>query len=81
MFHGRFAEDENLSTTEDRTTFLGLPALSLANITPALPVNYGIGNLCNNVVRASVFVFQFAIQKFKDQDIQNYNFARCLVWM
>jgi hypothetical protein len=27
------------------------------------------------------FVFQFAIQKFKDEDIQNYNFARFFVWV
>jgi hypothetical protein len=27
------------------------------------------------------FVFQFAIHKFRDQDIQNYNFACCLVWV
>ena len=42
----------------------------------------------NNEVRecllplgAEPFVFQFAIQKFKDQDIWNYNFARWFVWM
>jgi len=29
---------------------------------------------------AEYFVFQFAIQKFKDQGIQNYNFACCFVW-
>ena len=27
---------------------------------------------------AECFVFQFAIQKFKDQDIENYNFSICL---
>ena len=27
---------------------------------------------------AETFVFQFAVQKFKDYDIQNYNFAWCL---
>ena len=27
------------------------------------------------------FVFQIAIQKLKDQDIQNYNFARGYVWV
>jgi len=26
-------------------------------------------------------VFQFAIQKVEDQDIQNYNIARCSVWV
>jgi hypothetical protein len=29
---------------------------------------------------AEYFVFQFAIQKFKDYDTQNYNFA-CCVWV
>ena len=29
---------------------------------------------------AEYFVFQFAIQKFKDQDIQNYNFVFCFVF-
>jgi len=29
---------------------------------------------------AESFVFQLAIQKFKDKDIQNYNFAYCIVW-
>ena len=27
------------------------------------------------------FVFQFAIQKFKDYATQNYNFACCFVWV
>jgi hypothetical protein len=26
-------------------------------------------------------LFQFAIQKYKDEDIQNYNFACCFVWV
>ena len=30
---------------------------------------------------AEYFVFQVAIQKFKDQDIQNYNFARGFIWV
>jgi hypothetical protein len=30
---------------------------------------------------AESFVFQFAIQKFKDCDIQNYNFAYCFIWV
>ena len=30
---------------------------------------------------AEPFVFQFAIQKFKDQDIQNCNSVCCFVWM
>ena len=30
---------------------------------------------------AESFVFQFDIWKFKNQDIENYNFARCFVWM
>jgi len=27
------------------------------------------------------FVFQFVIQKYKDYDTQNYNFACCFVWV
>ena len=30
---------------------------------------------------AESFVFQFPIQKFKDEDVQNYNFACCCVWV
>jgi len=30
---------------------------------------------------ADSFVFQFAILKYKDKDIQNYNFAHCLEWV
>jgi len=30
---------------------------------------------------AKSFVSQFAIQNFKDQDIQNYNFACYFVWV
>ena len=30
---------------------------------------------------AESFVFQVAIQKFKDQDIENYNFVFCFVWV
>jgi len=30
---------------------------------------------------AESFVFQFSSQKYKDQNIQNCNFAYCFVWM
>ena len=30
---------------------------------------------------AESFVFKFAIQKFKDLDIKNYNSACCVVWV
>jgi hypothetical protein len=30
---------------------------------------------------AESFVFQFAIQKFKEKDIRKYNFARAFVWV
>jgi hypothetical protein len=35
----------------------------------------------NTSTRAEYFVFQFAIQKYKYQDIQKYNFACCFVWV
>ena len=31
--------------------------------------------------RNTIFIFQAAIQKFKDQDIQNHNLACCFVWV
>jgi hypothetical protein len=30
---------------------------------------------------AESFVFQFNIQKFKDYNIQKYNFGCCVVWV
>jgi len=33
------------------------------------------------IIRAESFVTQSAIQKYKDQDTQNYNFACCFVWV
>jgi hypothetical protein len=27
------------------------------------------------------FVFQFAIQKYEDEDIQNYNVSYCFTWV
>jgi len=30
---------------------------------------------------AESFVFQFATQKYKDQDTQDYDFACCFVWV
>jgi hypothetical protein len=36
---------------------------------------------CLLLVGAESSVFQLAIQKIKDQHIQNYNFARCSVWV
>ena len=38
------------------------------------------GNACCHSVK-NPFVFQVATQKFEDQDIQNYNFACCFVWV
>ena len=33
------------------------------------------------IILCRIFGFQFAVQKCKDQDIQNYNFASCFVWV
>jgi len=30
---------------------------------------------------AEYFVFQFAVQKYDDKDIQNFGFACCFVWV
>jgi len=37
--------------------------------------------MSENAFSAESFVFHLGIQKFKDQDIQNYNFACCCVWV
>ena len=42
-------------------------------------LNYFILECCS--YGGESFVFQVAIQKFKDQDLQNYNFACCFVWV
>ena len=39
------------------------------------------GRECLLLFSTESFVFQFANQKFKDQDIYNYNIARCFVWV
>jgi len=36
---------------------------------------------CSLSIGAESFVYQFATQKFKDEGIQNYNFAYCFVWV
>jgi len=30
---------------------------------------------------AEAFIFQFPVQKYADEDILNYNFACCFVWV
>jgi len=35
----------------------------------------------NILINNCITVLQVAIQKFKDQDIQNYNFSCCFVWV
>jgi hypothetical protein len=30
---------------------------------------------------AASFIFQFAVQEYKDLDIQNYSFDSCFVWV
>jgi hypothetical protein len=37
--------------------------------------------MSGNAFSAESFVFHLSIQKFKDQDIQNYNFACCCEWV
>ena len=41
-------------------------------------LKYNLYLKCLLLFGAESFVFQFVIQNFKDQDIQNYDFARCL---
>ena len=36
---------------------------------------------CSLSFSAESIVFQFPIEKYKDEDAQNYNFACCFVWV
>jgi len=33
------------------------------------------------VIQSRIFVFQFAIQKYKNLDVQSYSFTCCFVWV
>ena len=56
--------------------YLGTTLTNQNSIQEEIKSRLKLGNACYRSV-----VFQFAIQKFKDQDILNYNFACCFVWM
>jgi hypothetical protein len=57
-----------------------------ATIGAQRPLPYGAqcplpyGAQCPLPYGAQSYVFQFAIQKYKDQDKHNYNFACCFLW-
>ena len=60
--------------------YLGTTLTDQNSIQEEIKSRLKLGNACYQSVE-NLFVFQFAIQKFKDQDIQNYNFIRRFVWM
>ena len=59
--------------------YLETPLTNKNSIREEIKSRLKLGNACYHSVQ--IFVFQFAIQKVKDQDIQNYNFVRCPVWV
>ena len=59
--------------------YLGTTLKNQNSIQEEMKSRLKLGNACYYSVQN--LVVQFAIQKFKDQDIQNYNFARCPVWV
>ena len=59
--------------------YLGMTLTNQNSIQEEIKSRLKLGNACYHSVQN--LVFQFAIQKFKDQDTENYNFACCFVWM
>jgi len=57
---------------------LSLPEIELWTIQPIVWSFWSFKKLRHST---ESFVFQFAIQKVKDQDVYNYNIARCSVWV
>ena len=60
--------------------YLGTTLTNQNSIQEEIKSRLKLGNACYTL-GAESFVFQFATKKFKDQDILNYNFACCFVWM
>jgi UDP-galactopyranose mutase len=56
--------------------YLGSTLTNQNSILEEIKSRSRLGNACYYSVH-NLFVFQVAIQKFKDQDIMNYNFAYC----
>ena len=60
--------------------YLGTTLTNQNSIQEEIKSRLKLGNTCYYLVQ-NFFVFQFAIQNFKDQDIYYYNFARGSVWV
>jgi hypothetical protein len=60
--------------------YLGTSLTNQNSIQEEIKSRLKLGNTCYYLVQ-NFFVFQFAIQNFKDQDIYYYNFARGSVWV
>ena len=72
---------DNSSTERvEESKYLGTTLTNQNSIQKEIKSRLKLGK-CLLPLGAEPFVFQFAIQKFKDQDTQNYNFACCFVWM
>ena len=72
---GTFMIDTSQHLINSTSFFVLLISRNYIDILP------GIVRECFLLFGTESFVFQFAIQKVKDQDIQNYNIACCSVWV
>jgi siroheme synthase len=74
--HGMKTDNISFQRVEE-FKYLGTTLTNKNSIQEEIKSRLKSGNAC--LFGAEYFVFQFAIQKIEDQDIRNYNFARCPV--
>jgi hypothetical protein len=65
--------------TVEQFKYLGTTLMNQNSIHEEIKSRLKSGNACNHSVQN--LVFQFANQKRKDSDLQNYNLACCFIWL
>ena len=64
----------------EESKYLGTTLINKNSIQEEIRSRLKLGNACYYSVQ-NLLSSSFAIQKFKDEDIYNYNIARCSVWV
>ena len=68
LSHNMKVDNSSVERVEE-FKYLGTTLTNQNSIQEEIKSRMKLGNACYHSVRAEPFVFQFAIQKFKDQDI------------
>jgi hypothetical protein len=77
--HSIKTDNSSLESVE-QFRFLGTTVADQNSIQEEIKCSWSQGMLA--VIRCRIFFFfHFAIQKYKDEDTQNCNFACCFVWV